>query len=349
MPSLLSRATTALAGAAFIAGMAFAGPASAADLTIRFAWYMPPHTATADQGLKIAKNIEKESGGKIKVETYPSGSLAKESTMAQALQNNTANMGVMAMHWWSSQEPALEWDTIPFLVDDAGQLLDVLHGQLGQDINKIFEKHGVKIIGWGFYGYAESYINTKHTIKVPADLKGLKMRSEGSLNGDFLKNQGAIPVAVDSSEVYTALQRGTLDGAASGMSSIVSRKWYEVGKYITPIHYVPLVYPVQVNLKWWNGLTDAQRDAISKAATESEKGNVQAIEDEFKSDIETAKKQGDEIYNPTKDDLAKWKDATYQAAVKTYLSQAGDTGKQLIDDVNKAMGNDAAASGQANQ
>jgi TRAP-type C4-dicarboxylate transport system substrate-binding protein len=340
--TLISRRATmglaGLAGLALLAGVAFAGPASAADLSIRFAWYMPPHTATADQGLKVADNIKEESGGKIEVETYPSGSLAKESTMAQALQNNTANMGIMAMHWWSSQEPSLEWDTIPFLIDDAGQLLKVLHGQLGQDINAIFEKHGVKIIGWGFYGYAESYINTKHAIKLPTDLKGLKMRSEGSLNGDFLKAQGAIPVAVDSSEVYTALQRGTLDGAASGMSSIVSRKWYEVGKHITPIHYVPLVYPVQVNLKWWNGLTDGQRNTISKAVAESESGNVQAIEDEFKSDIEAAKKEGDEIYRPTKDDLAKWKAATYDQAVKTYVSQSGDTGKKLIADVNSAMG-----------
>ncbi|MGN6549547.1 MAG: TRAP transporter substrate-binding protein [Pararhizobium sp.] len=347
MSARLKATIAGMAGAALLASAAFVAPAQAADLTIRFAWYMPPNTPTADQGAAIAKNIEKDSNGKIAVETYPSGSLAKESTMAQALANNTANMGIMAMHWWSSQEPALEWDTIPFLVNDASDLLKAVHGKLGEDINKILNKHGVQIIGWGFYGYAESYVNTKHTIKVPDDLKGLKMRSEGTLNGQFLKAQGAIPVAVDSSEVYTALQRGTLDGAASGMASIVSRKWYEVGKYITPIHYVPLVYPVQVNLDWWKGLTDEQRNTISKAIAETEQTNVQAIEDDFKNDIAIAKKQGDEIYTPTKDDLAKWKAATYEAAVKTYLSQAGDTGKTFIDDVQQALG--GSDSGEANQ
>jgi TRAP-type C4-dicarboxylate transport system substrate-binding protein len=220
--------------------------AHASDLTVRLAWYMPPHTATDMQGVAIAKQIKALSHGKITVQTYPSGSLLKESNMAQGLANNTANMGIMAMHWWAKYEPALEWDTIPFLADDAGTLLKALHGKLGQDVNAHMMKHGVKIVGWGFYGYAESYVNTKHTIKTPSDLKGLKMRSEGKLSAKFLAAQGATPVAVDSSEVYTALQRGSLDGAVSGLSSIVSRKWFEVGHYITAIHYVPLIYPVQV-------------------------------------------------------------------------------------------------------
>jgi TRAP-type C4-dicarboxylate transport system substrate-binding protein len=242
------------------------------------------------------------------------------------------------MHWWSNQEPALEWDSIPFLVTDAGKLLDALHGPLGQDVNAILNKHNVQIIGWGFYGYAQSYVNTKHAIKVPADLKGLKMRAEGKLSAQFLKAQGATPVAVDSSEVYTALQRGTLDGAVSGLSSIVSRKWYEVGKHITAIHYVPLVYPVQANLKWWNGLDAGQRAAITKAIAETEKPNVAAIESEFNRAIEVATKQGDEVYRPGEAELKQWKEATESLARKDYEARAGALGKKLLQDVDKAAG-----------
>jgi TRAP-type C4-dicarboxylate transport system substrate-binding protein len=313
-----------------------AAPASAEKLTIRFAWYMPPHTATANQGEAIAKNIEKMSNGEIKVETYPSGSLLKEFTMAQGIANNTVNMGIMAIHWWANQEPALEFDTIPFLLTDVKGLLPALHGQVGQDINQILNKHNVEVAGWGFYGYAESYINTKHPIKVPADLNGLKMRSEGKLNAHFLKAQGAVPVAIDSAEVYTALQRGTLDGAVSGLSSIVGRKWYEVGKYITAIHYVPLVYPTMVNAKWWNGLTDKQRTVITKAIQAGEQSNLVDIEKLFKEEIDAAKKQGDQVYRPTDADLKKWKAATEDAAKKEYLQQAGKTGQKILDDLAKA-------------
>jgi TRAP-type C4-dicarboxylate transport system substrate-binding protein len=326
-----------LTGAALALGLWSAAPAVAAE-TARFAWYMPPHTATAIQGEAIAANIQKAGGGKIKINTYPSGSLLKESTMAQGIANNTVNMGIMAMHWWSNQEPALEWDTIPFLVTDAGALLKALHGPLGADINKILEKHGVTIIGWGFYGYAESYVNAKRPIKVPSDLKGLKMRSEGKLSAQFLRAQGAIPVAVDSSEVYTALQRGTLDGAVSGMASIVSRKWYEVGKHITAIHYVPLVYPVQANLKWWKGLSESDRKVIAGAIASTENENVAQIEKDFSRDIATAEKRGDQVYRPSAADLKKWQAATEALAKKDYLKQAGATGQKLLDDLDKALG-----------
>jgi TRAP-type C4-dicarboxylate transport system substrate-binding protein len=312
-------------------------PVKAQDLTVRFAWYMPPDTATANQGNAIAKEIKTLSHGKIQVETYPSGSLLKESNISEGVANNTANMGIFAMHWWSKQEPSLEWDTIPFLIDDASALLKALHGKLGQDVNKTLNKHGIQIIGWGFYGYAKSYINTKHPIKLPQDLKGLHMRSEGKLSALFLKSQGATPVAVDSSEVYTAMQRGVLDGGVSGMSSIVSRKWFEVGKYITAIHYVPLVYPVQANLQWWKGLTKEQRKIISEAIAKTENSAVANIEHEFTNDIKIAEKNGNHVYQPTATDLQQWKKTAGAMAEKNYLAETGEAGKQIIADVKMVL------------
>lgn len=338
MKSMFSRRLMSVFSAALLCA-SMATSARAADLNVRFAWYMPPHTPTSEQGNAIAKNIEAMSNGSIAVDTYPAGSLLKESNMAQGLSNGTANMGIMAMHWWSRFEPALEWDTVPFVVNDAGTLLKALHGKVGQDVNKLLNKHGVEIIGWGFYGYAKSYINTQHPIKTPSDLKGLKLRSEGKLSALFMRSVGAIPVAVDSSEVYTALQRGSLQGAASGMSTIVSRKWFEVGKYITAIHYVPLVYPVQVNLSWWKGLTQQQRDIISKAVAKTEGDAVASIEKEFKDDIALARKHGDNVYVPKGAELATWEKTAGSLDRKNYLKETGATGQQILDDVKAAMQN----------
>lgn len=327
----------ALAGGALLAWTMSTLPAAASDLTVRFAWYMPPHTATAMQGNTIADNIKKMSDGHIKVLTYPSGSLLNASNLGNGVSNGTVNMGLGAMHWWAGQEPALEWDTIPFLVNDAADLLGALHGPLGQEVNRILAKHNVEIIGWGFYGYAKSMVNNKHPIKVPSDLKGLKMRSEGTLSAYFLKSQGAIPVAVDSSEVYTAIQRGTLNGGLSGLSSIVSRKWYEVGKYLTAIHYTPLVYPLQANKKWWDGLTAKQQSTIKKAISVSEQANLKEIEKEFKDDIKMAQKAGDQVYQPTKAELAMWKKAMLPMAKKNYIKQTGADGKAILKAVQASM------------
>ncbi|MES1927080.1 TRAP transporter substrate-binding protein DctP [Salinisphaera sp. T31B1] len=331
----------ALAGFICLGSLATAQMAMAADLTVRLAWYMPPNTAVSAQGEEIAQQIEKLSDGDIAVQTFPSGSLLKESNIGQGIANNTTNMGILGMHWWSNQAPSLAWDTIPFLVDDASDLLTALHGPLGKDVDKTLNKFGVKVVGWGFYGYAESYLNTKKPIKTPSDLKGLKMRSEGKLSAEFLKSQGATPVAVDSSEVYTAMQRGTLDGGVSGMSSIVSRKWYEVGDYITAIHYVPLVYPIQVNRNWWeNELTDAQRATIEKAVASTESDAVKEIEDEFKRQIAMAEKHGNKVYRPSDDDLQKWREATTEQAKKSYLEDAGDAGQKILADFQQSASTD---------
>src|SRR3546814_6490858 len=103
--------------------------AMASDLTVRLAWYMPPHTATDTQGVAIAKQIKALSHGKIDVQTYPAGSFLKESNMAQGLGNNTGNMGIIAMHWLDKYEPELEWDTKHLEVDDAEQLQKELYSR----------------------------------------------------------------------------------------------------------------------------------------------------------------------------------------------------------------------------
>lgn len=330
------RLRSKLLGSALVATFAFVGAqnASAADLTIRMAWYMPPNTAVSDQGQEIANKIKSMSHGSIDVQTFPSGSLLKESNIGQGVANNTANMVISGMHWWSNQAPSLQWDTIPFLVDDASNLLKKLHGPLGQDVNKELNRFGTEVIGWSFYGYALSYINNKHPVKVPSDLKGLKLRSEGKLSAQFLKSEGATPVAMDSSEVYTAMQRGTLDGGVSGLSSIVSRKWYEVGKYVTAIHYAPLVYPVQVNRQWWMSLKPAQRATIKKAVTSTENDAVAEIEKEFQNDIALMKKNGNKVYRPTDAQLKTWQQATQAQARNNYLKDAGDKGKKILHDID---------------
>jgi TRAP-type C4-dicarboxylate transport system substrate-binding protein len=118
----------------------------------------------------------------------------------------------------------------------------------------------------------------------------------------------------------------------------VSRKWYEVAKYVTPIHYVPLVYPVQVNKQWWQGLTQDQRDLIKKAVASTEGDAVASIEKEFKDDIALLKKHGNKVHQPTDKELSKWKKATEKRARKNYLDQAGDTGKKILHDLDTDSG-----------
>src|SRR5699024_11957227 len=94
---------------------------------------------------------------------------------------------------------------------------------------------------------------------------------------------------------FSGLARRKVDGGASGMSFVRIRKWYEVGKYVTAIHYVPLVYPVQVNKSWWEGLDQSQRDIIKKAVASTEGDAVAQINKEFKDDIARSEEHTSEL------------------------------------------------------
>lgn len=339
-------ALSAVAAVALFGALAVsAAPVSAAPmkaaavkpLTVKLAWYLPAGTAVDQQAKAIAAAIEKMSHGSIKVETYPGGSLLTETNMAHGLQNDLVQMGVLGVHWWANQEPSTSFDSIPFLVPGPKKMLQALHGRLGKDLRKILGRHGVTIVGWGFYGYGGDYINNKHPIKTPADLKGLRMRSDGPLPAEFMKKYGAIATTIDSSEVYTALQRGTLDGATSGMSSFISRKWVEVCKYITALKPWAAVYPTQVNAAWWKGLTQKQRDIISKAVASTEQSNIKAINKEFQEDIKIAKKDGAHVYIPKGNVLKTWKkDSRFITAY--YLKKAGADGKMILHDLKPYEG-----------
>ena len=339
--ALSAVAAVALFGALAVpAAAASAAPEKAESvkpLTVKLAWYLPAGTAVDTQAKAIAAAIEKMSHGSIKVETYPGGSLLTETNMAHGLENNLVQMGVLGVHWWANQEPSTSFDSIPFLVPGPEKMLKALHGQLGNDLRKILERHGVTIAGWGFYGYSGDYINNKHPIETPADFKGLHMRSDGPLPAEFMKKYGAVATTIDSSEVYTALQRGTLDGATSGMSSFISRKWIEVCKYVTAMKAWAAVYPTQVNAAWWNGLTPKQRDIISKAVASTEQANIKAINAEYNKDIQLAKEAGAHVYIPKGQVLATWKkDARFMTAY--YLEKAGADGKKILHDLKPYEG-----------
>jgi len=144
-----------------------------------------------------------------------------------------------------------------------------------------------------------------------------------------------------SSEIYTALQRGTIDGAISGLGSIVARKWYEAAKYVTAMKSGITLYPIYANLKWWNGLSADQRQVISKAVDSTEQMNIKAVKDEYSSDLAAVRKAGDTltiIQGNTKDEWIK-----ADAPLKdVFLKMAGSEGKMFLQDIANAAGSSSS-------
>ena len=123
--------------------------------------------------------------------------------------------------------------------------------------NKELEKLGVKIIATN--PFPAQVFFCKKPITGLADLKGLKIRVAGPAQSDFLNALGAQPVAIAFGEVYTALERGTVDCAVTGTGTGNAQKWWEVTSHLYTLVASWGISGYMVNLAWWNKLDPAVR------------------------------------------------------------------------------------------
>jgi len=174
---------------------------------------------------------------------------------------------------WSGMVPAADVFEMPFIYKDLTSIKKFIDAGAGDLLDKEFQKRAVKTLFWVDYGYIQ-FFNNKRPLTKPEDFKGLTMRSFSSGDADTLKALGAAPTVMSSAEMYMALQRGTVDGATTGMPAAVSRKVHEVQKFMTEANYTTAQFVVQANLKWWEKLPQDQRDAILKAGREAKSGSA---------------------------------------------------------------------------
>jgi TRAP-type C4-dicarboxylate transport system substrate-binding protein len=149
---------------------------------------------------------------------------------------------------------------------------------LGKIIVKDFEKKGVHIVGFATLGESSGVVSGKKLIKKPSDMKGLLMRG-GNLGMQwFAEALGAVPTFVSSSELYTALERDTVDGALTAHQSIRQSKWYEPAPNITSVLFCTgSSFAIVANVNKWNKLSPEQREIVTRDwAVEFQRNRVEA-------------------------------------------------------------------------
>jgi tripartite ATP-independent transporter DctP family solute receptor len=176
---------------------------------------------------------------------------------------------------WSPQVKQLNLFSLPFLMPDYAAIDALIHGEVGKMLFKDIEKAGVVPLAWGENGYRQ-LSNSKHNIKSPEDLKGLKLRVVGSpLYIDTFTALGSNPTQMSWSDAQPALASGAVDGQENPLSIYAGSKLYNVGqKHLTLWNYVadPLIFVV--NKQVWESWTEADRKIVGDAAIEAAKQQV---------------------------------------------------------------------------
>ncbi|UCD80727.1 MAG: TRAP transporter substrate-binding protein [Desulfobacterales bacterium] len=304
--------------------------ASAADaIVLRYATQMPKthHLTVADY--EFAKTVEEKTGGKVKIEVYPAGQLYKGVSLVKAVMSGAIDMGITYGGALTGPLPMIDVFDIPFLFSDYQMIQQLWAGKVGALIKDAALQKGIVMLSFGAYGDSFCIINSKRPIKSPPDLDGLKIRCNTPMAAESVKVLGASPLMMSSSEVYAALQRGTVDGATTGLGTVVSRKWYEVAKYATITSSSYSVWPVMINKGAWEKLPKEYQEVIRQAAL----ANQQRIIDNVIASDEkntAAMQEKMAVYTLSAEEKAQWRQKLEKVS-DSFVERTGKEGEQIIE------------------
>jgi tripartite ATP-independent transporter DctP family solute receptor len=249
-----------------------AGIAQAQDIKprlIRFGYGLNEVSNQGRAAKVFADEVEKASGGKMKIRAIGAAALGSDVQMQQALIGGAQEMmvGSTATLVGITKEMAI-WDT-PFLFDNAKEADVVLDGPVGQKVmDKLQEKGLVGLVYWenGF----RNLTNNKRAVTKLEDMDGIKLRvMQNTVFIDSFKTLGANAVPLPFSELFTALETKTVDGQENPFNTILSSKFYEVQKYLTVTNHVYSPWIVLVSKKYWDGLSKDEQKVLMDAAKKS--------------------------------------------------------------------------------
>jgi tripartite ATP-independent transporter DctP family solute receptor len=281
----------------------------------------------------FAEQVEKASGGKMKVRAIGAAALGPDNQMQQALIGGAQEMmvGSTATLVGITKEMAL-WDT-PFLISNAKEADILLDGPIGDKIKaKLQDKGLVGLVYWenGF----RNLTNSKRPITKMEDMNGIKLRvMQNNVFLSSFQTLGANAIPMAFSELFTALETKTVDGQENPFNTILSSKFYEVQKYMTVTNHVYSPWIVTASKKWWDQLSKDEQKVLMDAARVSRDFERKDTRDEAAKAMADLKAKGMVINELSPAESARMRDKL----TKVYASVAADVGMDLWNETQNEL------------
>lgn len=320
--------------------LVYAGSAAALDITIGHVDSQDWTISKKGAATQVFKNIvEAESGGKIKVNVYPSGQLGGETELLQSTQEGMLTMAMVSGAYSKLCKEANVLE-IPYLFPSSPVAWEVLDGEFGQALSEhCLKQTGLRNLAYGETGFRH-FTNSKREISTPEDLQGLKIRVMTTpLYVEMLKSLKAEPTPIAFPEVPAALTTGVIDGQENPVSVISANKFYELQKYITLDGHVYSTDFLLMNDDFYTSLSAEDRAIIDRAAKVA--GTVgRAIQQVNSAEgLETLAKKGMKITSLTPQQQKQFRDQTQPAVIKwlegTVDAKWIDGALQAVEQANK--------------
>lgn len=288
----VAQIATCLVAASLAAGE---GTARAdAEFVMKVGTVAPDGTPWAKSVNVIKKRVEKESGGRIKVKVFWSGALGGEKSLVrkaargqlQAIGVSTGALGTLV--------PELGVVELPYLFDSLEEADHVLDDPaVFGAASKVMADNGFVLHLWAENGFRDFATKDK-AIRTPADLKGLKMRSQEQYTHEaWYRALGASPVQIAVPEVMQSLQTGVVDGYDNTLLYAFAVSWYQPVGHVTLTHHIYQPAVIAYSKKWFDSLpADLQAVLLAdrEADTRSGRAGVRALTPLLEQNYATAGK-----------------------------------------------------------
>ena len=315
---------------ALSAALGMAGPAAA-----QTKWNLPAAYAADNYHSEnlafFAKEVEKDTGGKLQITVHAGASLFKAPEIKRAVATGQAQIGEVLISIHENEDPVFGVDTIPFLASSYADVKKLYVARKGPMAAKL-DSQGLMLlyaVPWGPQGlYAKKDINSVD------DLKGLKMRAYNVGTTRIAELAGAQGVTIQAAELPQALATGTVNAfMTSGATGYDSKAWETMTHFYDCQAWIPNNV-IFVNKAAFAGLDKATQDGLLKAAAAAEDRGWKIAQEKAVWYVDQLKAKGMKVAPPSPALMAGLKKMGEQLTAD-WVAKAGPTGKAVIDAYNK--------------
>ncbi len=287
--------STPAGGAPTAGGSGTAAASSDKVITIRCGITVNDDSNSAKAMREFEKYVESESNGHLQFELFLNGTLGNERDMAEGLTLGTQEMVALSTAPLINFSPDfMIWD-LPYIVDNTKEGIEkayaIMDGELGQSMLDSMLDQGIKGLFFAHNGFRYC-INRKKDVKTPADIRGLKIRTmENDVHLAFYTAVGANPTAMASTEAFTALQQGVIDGMDNNLDALYTQGAWETAKHLTLTGHVFSAAAALISKDFFDSLTPEDQKVILDASDKTKdfyrktaEAREQEVIDKFKTD-----------------------------------------------------------------
>lgn len=247
--------------------------------------YADPETSVFGKGAAaFAEKLEELSGGTMTCTMYPNGTLGSISEVAAMIQQGTCDVSPIVTSSLVDFCPELGVFDLPFLFADYDEAREIINGEAGEYLAGKMAESNMHVGSWMTMGFRET--TSKKPINSVEDFKGLKIRTQSNeVHQAIFSTLGAAPTIISFSELYTAMEQGTVDAQENPYVNIQNNAYYEVQDYLVETNHVFQLTALLISSSTYDKLTDEQKAWVDEAAAYAADVEWDATE----TDNETAK------------------------------------------------------------